>query len=90
MEQQKFIFLSNNVQADHVTQDEDGNTIVGLREGVKVAHNYKHNEMKITFEENDTSFLIPSREELEAVYRIHLENVNLQPLYNYCEKFDKV
>lgn len=87
MEQIKFIYMANSMQVESVNQDEVGNTVVVVRDGVNITHNYKKNRMKLTFNEDNVSYVIPSGKELEAIYRMHLENKELMYiLRDYCSK----
>ena len=87
MEQQEFIWMAKNLKVVDVIQDEIGNTIIQLRPQVQLVHNYKKsNLMTVKFVEDQMMFIVPSRKELEEIYRLHLENENLiQLLREYCE-----
>jgi len=87
MQQPDFIYLARGV-AGEVTQDEIGNTIVQLRPQIQLKHNYKKkNLMTILFTEDQSMFCIPTRKDLESIYRLHLENKDLtQILRAYCEQ----
>ena len=80
--------MANNVKVEKVFQDEIGNAIVQLRPQIQLVHNYKKkNLMTIRFIEDQTIFMIPSRKELEEIYRMHMENSDLTViLRDYCEK----
>lgn len=87
MKQMEFLWMSNNIQPEEVIQGENGDVIVNLRKGIQVIHNYKRgNKMTVRFTEDQTSFVIPSKKELEDIYRMHLGNTNLiNELRKYCD-----
>lgn len=87
MKQQEFLWMSNNIQPEGVIQGNNGDVIVNLRNGIQVIHNYiRGNKMTIRFTEDQVSFLIPSKKELEDIYRMHLGNTNLiNELRKYCD-----
>lgn len=86
MDQMKFIFMSKKVEPESVTDDGNGKVIVNLRKGVELTHDYKKgNRMEIHFE-GDRWYEIPSENELEILYRMHLANTNfIQPAIKYCD-----
>lgn len=88
MDQVKFMMMANNMQPEgSVTQDENGHVIVELRNNqIVITHNYKkHNEMKISFHDNNDTYIIPSQKELEEIYRLHLANKDVVSiLHDYC------
>lgn len=87
MQQHEFIFMAKNLKVTNVTQDDSGNTIVNLRPKISIVHNYKkNNSMKISFAETNDTFVIPSKNDLEEIYRLHLTNENLEHiLIEYCK-----
>ena len=87
MQQHEFIWLGNNMKVGRVGQDTVGNTIVDLRPQIQITHNYKKkNLMLITFSDDGLTFIIPSKSQLEDIYRMHLSNVHLgEILRKYCE-----
>lgn len=87
MEQMKFIFMSNKMNPISVSDDGNGKIIVELRKGVQVIHNYKkNNRMEIVFTDSQDHYEIPSQNELESLYQIHLGNTNfIAPATEYCE-----
>lgn len=88
MQQHEFIYITQTIRMMNIHQDPTGKTIVQLRPQIQIIHNSKKkNQMQIIFTEDQARFLIPSKKELEEIYRLHLENVNLsQILREYCEK----
>lgn len=93
MQQHEFIWMAKNLKVTDVTQDETGNTVINLRPQIQLTHNYKKkNQMQIVFTEDQSRFLIPSKSDLEEIFRLHLSNVNVeQILRKHCEdNFEKV
>lgn len=88
MTQPEFIWLSSNILPKiGVEQKPSGETIVGLRPQINIIHDFKKgNRLTIVFLDDGATFLIPSKEELEEIYAMHLANTNLvQVLRKYCD-----
>jgi len=85
--------MAKNIKVDEMKQDEIGNTVVTLifnelrQPVVQLIHNYKkRGSMSIRFIEDQTVYNIPSRKELEDIYRIYIENRKMtENLRTYCE-----
>lgn len=93
MKQHEFIWMANNVHAGKAVQDESGNTAITLRPTIMVVHNYKkRDQMTLVFVEDQSQYIIPTKKELEEIFRIHLENQNINEiLRRYCtEKLTKI
>ena len=86
MEQHKFIFLTNNIHPQSVTQDPDGNVTVVLKDDIKVIHSYPGNRMKLYVGKNNV-YKLKDQHDLETVFRLYLENESLYSvLYEYANK----
>jgi hypothetical protein len=87
MKQPEFLFIAHNLKVSGVVQS-DPETIVNLRPGIIIKHNYRKKDlMTITFTDGNNSYIIPSRKELEEIYRLHLGNADLlQLLQEWCIK----
>ena len=87
MKQHEFMYTAKSLTLD-VQQDEVGNTIATLRPYIHLMHSYKKNDlMQIIFLEDQARYIIPSNDELEEIYRLHLELTDLtQVLREYCDK----
>ena len=89
MQQHEFIWLSKSMNVESVTQNETGCTTVEVRPGLMISHNYKKKDlMLLTFTEDNMTFIIPSKLELEAIYQLHTgyeDAVHL--IRGYCDKF---
>lgn len=93
MKQHEFIWMANNVRAGKAVQDASGNTAITIRPNIMVVHNYKkRDQMTLVFVEDNSQYLIPTKKELEEIFRIHLENQNINEiLLRYCtEKLTKI
>lgn len=93
MKQHEFIWMTNNVHASNVVQDDSGNTAVTLRKNILLVHNYKKkDQMSIILVDTNSQFLIPSKKELESIFRLHLENKDLNEIIvKYCtENLSKI
>lgn len=86
MQQHEFIFMARNLKVTDVKQDDSGNTFIGLRPKISITHNYKkNNSVMISFEETGDKFLVPTKQDLEEIYRLHLTNENLEHiLLEHC------
>lgn len=88
MTQVKFLWTSKNVPDVKVEQKDNGMTIVTLRKNIMISHNSnKRDKMQISFIKEKVSYLIPDQRALEEIYKMHMENeeVNLL-LMQYCVK----
>ena len=86
MEQHRFIFLTNNIHPENITQDPDGNVTVILKDDIKIIHSYPGNKMKLYIGKNNV-YILKDQSELEAVFRLYLENESLYSvLYEYASK----
>ena len=88
MTQVKFLWTSKNVPDVKVEQKDNGMTIVTLRKNIMISHNSnKRDKMQISFIKEKVSYLIPDQRALEEIYKMHMENeeVNLL-LMQYCQK----
>lgn len=86
MTQVKFLWTSKNVPDVKVEQKDNGMTIVTLRKNIMISHNSnKRDKMQISFIKEKVSYLIPDQRALEEIYKMHMENeeVNLL-LMQYC------
>lgn len=86
MKQHEFIWAAKNMQTTETRQDAFGNTFIRLRKDIQLTHNYKKKDrMTIEFQDDNSVYLIPTDKELKEIYRLHLENVNLNEiLHQYC------
>lgn len=86
MKQHEFIWAARNMQAKETRQDDSGNTFITLRNDIHLVHNYKKKDrMTIEFQDDKSVYIIPTDKELKEIYRLHLENVNLNDiLHQYC------
>ena len=92
MQQFEFIYMAKTLKVQEVLQG-DPEIIVKLKDGILVKHNHqKNNAMYIEMKDAGKSYLIPSKKELEDIYRIYLENESFtQLLYEYLEeKLEKI
>ena len=87
MKQHEFIYLSRNM-TNQVRQDLIGNVIVDLNQMVEITHNYKKKDlMTLTMKEDQSKYTIPSRSDLEEIYKIQVSEENpIQLIREYCEK----
>ena len=88
MYEPEFIWMAKSLKVTDITQDGSGKTIINLRPQIQIIHNYKKkNQMILTFTEDQTRYLVPSKLELQEIYRLHLSNVDLEHvLRKYCEE----
>lgn len=88
MNQVKFIWLSNNIPDTlGVVMDENGMTVVKLREFIDITHNSKkRDKVEIIFKDDDTKYEIPNQKTLEEIYSMHMNNKEVMLLlHQYCE-----
>lgn len=86
MKQHEFIWAAKNMKVNETRQDDFGNTFIRLRKDIQLTHNYKKKDrMAIEFQDDRSVYIIPTDKELKEIYRLHLENVNLNEiLHQYC------
>ncbi len=90
MTQPEFMFMANNMKVKQIRQG-DPFTSVEIRNGIWLNHNYRRREphhMSIELREARVMYAVPGRKEVEAIYRLHLENEHLnQVLFDWCETY---
>lgn len=88
MKQHEFIWAARNMNVGEARQNDSGQTYITLRHGIQLTHDYKKkDQMTIEFLEDQSAYVIHDRKELEAIYRLHLENQNLNDvLRRYCSE----
>lgn len=89
MNQMEFIYMSNLAEPKcGVNQTENGVTECHLRDGILITHDYKRRDLMLLYmEEFKVTFIIPSRLELQEIFRMHSDmDYITMPLYEYALK----
>lgn len=88
MKQHEFIWAARNMKVGEARQDDSGKTCITLRPSILLIHDYKKKDrMTIEFHDDQSTYIIHDRKELEAIYRLHLENEHLsEVLHRYCSE----
>ena len=86
MQQHEFIWMGGKLNLP-MLQNGDGVTTIDLRPQIKLVHEYKKKDQTlVVFMEDDSKFIISSKDELNDIIHMHLTNEHLeQQLLEYCK-----
>lgn len=87
LNQQKFLWITRNVDVKNISQTSNDMIIVNLRDNIQITHCWKKNDrMEVIISDDQSHYIIPDQQHLEEIYRLHLSEENLTSvLKEYCD-----